>query len=258
MNVLKDQVAIVTGAGSGIGAATAVRFVEEGASVVLVGRTRSKLEGTARRINKPDRVIVLPGDVRDEETAVEAVREVDERFGRLDVVVSNAAAYTPTPFPQATLTEWLDNMFNIILVGAYRFARESARYMIDKKIAGRIINVTSIHGTQAERNASNYGAAKAAVNQFTRCLAIELSPYNIRANAVAPGFVDTPMSVWEGQNELESPRFLQQYVAERRIPMARAAKPEEIAGTILFLASNDSSYVTGHVLVADGGLTCTF
>lgn len=258
MGVLQDQVAIITGAGSGIGAATAVRFVEEGAAVIINGRTRSKLEEVARKINRPDKVVILPGDVRDERLAPEAVREADKRFGRLDVVVSNAAAYSPTPFPQATLNEWLDKMFNIILHGAYQLAREASRYMIDKKIAGRIINVTSIHGTQGERGASNYGAAKAAVNQFTRCLAIELAPYNIRANAVAPGFIDTPMAVYDGQNELESARFLQQYVAERRIPLARAGLSEEIAGTILFLASNDSSYVTGHVLVADGGLTCTF
>jgi len=258
VGALQDQVAIITGAGSGIGAATAVRFVQEGAAVVINGRTRSKLEEVARRINRPDKVVILPGDVREERLAEEAVRQADERFGRLDVLVSNAAAYSPTPFPESTLNEWLDNMFNTIMHGAYRFAREAARYMIARKIAGRIVNVTSIHGTQGESRASNYGAAKAAVNQFTRCLAIELAPYNIRANAVAPGFIDTPMSVYEGQNELESPRFLQQYVAERRIPMARAGKSEEIAGTILFLASSDSSYVTGHVLVADGGLTCTF
>lgn len=257
MGRLQDQAAIITGAGSGIGAATAVRFIEEGASVVIVGRTRSKLEETARRINQPKRVVVVAGDVREETVARDAIRAADEHFGRLDVLVSNAAVCTPVPFPDAELPEWLEN-FNIVLVGAFRFAREAARYMIARKTAGRIVNVTSIHGTQAEVGASNYGAAKAAVNQFTRCLAVELAPYNIRANAVAPGFVDTPMSIYDGQNELESPRFLAEYVGQRRIPMARAGQPEEIAGTIVFLASQDASYVTGHVLVADGGLTCTF
>jgi NAD(P)-dependent dehydrogenase (short-subunit alcohol dehydrogenase family) len=257
VGVLQNQVAIVTGAGSGIGAATAIRFVQEGASVILVGRTRSKLEDTAGRINAPEKVVILAGDVREQQTAEEAVRQADQRYGRLDVVVSNAAVCVPISFPDALFSDWLKN-FNIVLEGAFRFAREASRYMIAKKIAGRFVTVTSIHGTQAERGSSNYGAAKAAVNQFTRCLAVELAPYNIRANAVAPGFVDTPMSITDGQNELESPRFLQQYVGERRIPMARAGRPEEIAGTILFLASDDSGYVTGHVLVADGGLTCTF
>lgn len=257
MGMLQDQVAIITGAGSGIGAATAIRFVEEGASVVLVGRTRSKLEETAKRINQPRRVFIVAGDVRDERVAEDAVRAADEHYGRLDVVVSNAAVCQRTPFPETDLPGWLEN-FNVVLVGAFRFARAASRYMIAKQIPGRIVNVTSIHGTQAEAGASNYGAAKAGVNQFTRCLAVELAPHGIRANAVAPGFVDTPMSVYDGQNELEAPRFLQQYVAERRIPLARAGQPEEIAATILFLASKESNYVTGHVLVADGGLTCTF
>ena len=118
--------------------------------------------------------------------------------------------------------------------------------------------MTSIHGTQAEPLASSYGAAKAAVNQFTRCMAVELAPHDIRANAVAPGFVATPMSVSEGVNELETEPFKKTYVEGRRIPLARAGQPEEIAAAILFLASGESSYVNGQVLTVDGGLTCTF
>ncbi len=257
MGILSGQSAIVTGAGSGIGAATAVRFVQEGASVVLVGRTKSKLDDVAGKIGQPGKVAVVPGDVSDQRTVDAAVRAAQDRFGRLDVVVNNAASFVPTPFPGTDFDTWR-GVFDIILQGAFRFSREAGRVMIASKTAGRIINVTSIHGTQGELNASNYGSAKAAVNQFTRCLAIELAPHNIRVNAVAPGFVDTPMAVYNGVNELESPRFLKQYVEERRIPLARAAQSEEIAGTILFLAGPDSSYVTGHVLVADGGLTCTF
>lgn len=257
MDVLKGQAAIVTGAGTGIGASTAIRFVQEGASVVIVGRRESKLQETAQAIGNPQRVAIVAGDVVEERTAESAVRTCLERFGRLDVVVNNAAAFNPTPFPAADLTEWR-RIFDAILQGSFHFTRLASKVMIERKIAGRIINVTSIHGTQGEANASNYGSAKAAVNQFTRCMAIELAPHNIRVNALAPGFIDTPMSVYNGVNELENPRFLQQYVAERRIPLARAGQPEEMAGTILFLASPDSSYVTGHVLVADGGLTCTF
>jgi NAD(P)-dependent dehydrogenase (short-subunit alcohol dehydrogenase family) len=255
--MLAGQVAIITGAGSGIGAATALRFVEEGASVVMVGRTRSKLEELAARLRVRDRGAIVVGDVRDEGTATAAIGTAGERFGRLDVVVNNAAISVPTPFPEVELASWRE-VFDVILVGAFRFCREAARVMIDSGTAGRIVNVTSIHGTQAEHQSSGYGAAKAAVNQFTRCMAVDLAPHGIRVNAVAPGFVDTPMSITDGVNELETPRFLQQYVKERRIPMARAARPEEIAGPILFLAGEDSSYITGHVLVVDGGLTCTF
>ncbi len=257
MGVLTNQAAIITGAGTGIGAAAAVRFVREGASVVIVGRRESKLHEVARAIGEPRRVAVVAGDVVEVKTAQTAVDLCLERFGRLDVVVSNAAVFKPTPFLTSSYQDWR-SVFDIILLGSYHFTQLGARAMIERKIAGRIVNVTSIHGTQGEANASNYGAAKAAVNQFTRCMAIELAPYNIRVNSLAPGFVDTPMSVYNGVNELENPRFLQQYVAERRIPLARASKPEEMAGSILFLASDDSSYVTGHVLVADGGLTCTF
>lgn len=257
MPILKDQVAIVTGAGTGIGAAAAVRFVQEGASVILVGRREHKLKETADRTGNPDRVVLIPGDVRDQQVAESAVRTAERRFGRLDIVVSNAAFFSPVDFPDGDYDRWRE-MLDVILVGSFRFSREGARLMIARGISGRIVNVTSIHGTQAEPKASSYGAAKAAVNQFTRCMAIELAPYNIRANAVAPGFVNTPMSVIDGVNELETEKFRKLYVEGRRIPLARAAKPEEIAAAILFLASNESSYITGHVLTVDGGLTCTF
>jgi NAD(P)-dependent dehydrogenase (short-subunit alcohol dehydrogenase family) len=256
MPALKDQVAIITGAGSGIGAATAVRFVSEGASVVLVGRSKDKLADTYQHIGLKDRVALVPGDVRNQQTAESAVRTALERFGRLDILVNNAAMCYPVPFPESEIHIWLE-ILDIILMGAYRFSREAAKAMIAKGIAGRIVCVSSIHGTQTEPRASNYGAAKAALNQFTRCLAVELAPHNIRANVVAPGYVDTPMSVCDGVNELQTPRFLQEYVKNRRIPMARPGRPEEIASVVLFLASEESSYVNGHILVADGGHTCT-
>lgn len=256
MCLLDGEVAIVTGAGTGIGAATAVRFVKEGASVVLVGRRREKLEDTARATGQPNRVVVVPGDVRDQAT-VDAAIAAAMKLGRLHVVVSNAAVSYPVGFPDADFETWRD-IFDIIVVGAFRFCREAAKVMIANKTAGRLVNVTSIHGTQAEPRASAYGAAKAAVNQFSRALSVELAPHNIRVNVVAPGFVDTPMSVYNGENELESDWFKRFYVEARKIPMARAGRPEEIASAILFLASRESSYMTGHVMIVDGGLTATF
>ena len=256
MCLLDGEVAIVTGAGTGIGAATAVRFVREGASVVLVGRRRKKLEETATATGQPNRVVVVPGDVRDQAT-VDAAIAAAMKLGRLHVVVSNAAVSYPVGFPDADFETWRD-IFDIIVVGAFRFCREAAKVMIANKTAGRLVNVTSIHGTQAEPRAAAYGAAKAAVNQFSRALSVELAPHNIRVNVVAPGFVDTPMSVYNGENELESDWFKRFYVEARKIPMARAGRPEEIASAILFLASRESSYMTGHVMIVDGGLTATF
>jgi NAD(P)-dependent dehydrogenase (short-subunit alcohol dehydrogenase family) len=257
VGVLENQVAIVTGAASGIGAATTRRFIREGAAVVMVDIDRRQLEATAAGLDRPDRAATVVGDVADRDVAGAAVACARERFGRLDVLVNNAARYDNTPFPERDFEEW-KRVFDVILVGAFHFCRQAAQAMIAAGVPGRIVNVTSIHGRHGEKGASHYGAAKAALNQFTRCLAIELAPHGIRVNAVAPGFVDTPMSVYNGVNELETPRFVQQYVQERRIPLARPARPEEIAGVIVFLASDDAGYVTGHVLVADGGLTCTF
>lgn len=257
MSLLQDQVAIITGAGTGIGAATAVRLAKEGASVILVGRRREKLDEVAGLIGPPTRVAVVPGDVREKVVVEQAVRTADQRFGRLDILVNNAAFMKTAFFIEVDFDSWRQ-MLDVILFGCVKFSREAARLMIAKGIAGRIVNVTSIHGTQAEAGASSYGAAKAAVNQFTRCMAVELAPYSIRANSVAPGFVDTPMSWADGVNELETDFFKEHYVKRRRIPMARAGQPEEIAAAILFLASEESSYVNGHVLTVDGGLTCTF
>jgi NAD(P)-dependent dehydrogenase (short-subunit alcohol dehydrogenase family) len=254
---LAKQAAIITGAGTGIGAATAELFVREGASVVIVGRRKEKLNEVAAKIGQPAQVAVVAGDVRELATAQQAVETARQRIGRLDVVVNNAAFYDPAPFPDADLEQWR-RMFDVLILGSFHFSREASRAMIATGTRGRIVNVTSIHGTQAEPKASSYGAAKAAINQFTRCLAVEMAPHGIRANAVAPGFVDTPMSVYNGVNELESEWFRKNYVEGRRIPLARPAQSSEIAPAILFLASEESSYVTGHVMVVDGGLTCTF
>src|SRR4051812_43186417 len=126
MSKLTGQAAIVTGAGSGIGEATAIRFVREGASVVLVGRTRSKLENVANQINQPDRVAIVAGDVAQLQTAESAIKIAQDRFKRLDIVVNNAAMFEPTPFPQTDLTKWR-TVFDIILQGAFHFTREASR-----------------------------------------------------------------------------------------------------------------------------------
>lgn len=257
MGRLDNQVAIITGAGTGIGEAAAKLFSQEGAAVVMVGRRRDKLEEAAERTGLLEKTCILPGDVREQATAQAAVRAAREKFGRLDIVMSSAAFYDPAVFPDAELDHWR-SMFDVIMLGSFHFCREAARDMIANKTPGRLVNVTSIHGTQAEPRASSYGAAKAAVNQFTRCIAVELAPHNIRANAVAPGFINTPMSIYKGVNELETEWFRKQYLEPRRIPLARPGRPEEVAQVILFLASEESSYVTGHVVVVDGGLTCTF
>ena len=142
-----------------------------------------------------------------------------------------------------------------MLDGAVRMTRVAVPLM---RTGGRVIHITSIHGGRAEANASAYAMAKAAINAFCRGLAVELAPQGILANAIAPGFVDTPMSVVNGVNELESEWFKSNYVAGHHLPLRRAAKPEEIAGVAAFLAGPDATYITGQVITVDGGLTITF
>jgi len=257
MSMLRDRVAIITGAASGIGAATAIRFVQEGARVVLVDRNEQGLKETREAVVDPEKVAYIVGDVRDQSAVDSSVGAAEVRFGRIDILVNNAGVAYPVPFPERDTDSWLE-ILDITLISAFRFCRAASKAMITCGSPGAIVNVTSIHGTHAERCFSNYGAAKAALNQFTRCLAVELAPYSIRANAVAPGYVETPMSVIEGKSERAEPHFLEEYTQRRRIPLGRAGKAEEIASVILFLASDESSYVNGHVLVVDGGLTCGF
>ena len=130
--------------------------------------------------------------------------------------------------------------------------------MVDRSSGGRIVNVSSINAFLGLLQSSHYNTAKGAVDQLTRCLAVEWAPYGILVNGVAPGYVDTPMSIVDGVNELETEEFQEIYVRRRRIPLARAAQPQEIAEVVAFLASDRCTYMTGHTIVVDGGLTVTF
>lgn len=257
MGIFDNRVAIVTGAGTGIGAATTELLVGGGASVVLVGIRDDQLVETAARIGRPDQTAVLPGDVRDRETALRAVETAKQRFGSVDILVNNAAMFDPVPFPDGDFDVWR-RMFDVVIFGLFHFSREASLAMIADKRPGRIVNVSSIQARYAEAGSSSYATAKAGMNQFTRNMAVELAPHGIRVNAVAPGFIDTPICVTNGINVLHTDWFKRNYVENRRIPLARAGGPEEVARAIAFLAGDGSSYITGQVLTVDGGLTCTF
>ena len=244
---------IITGASSGIGKAAAQRFAREGWEVCLVARREPLLRQLIDSL-PPGKHLLCAGAYEDPATAECITRAVKTEWGSLDALVNNAGVYQSADVIDSPLEEWR-KPFDIMVNGAVLMSRLAAPLLKD---GGRIIHVTSIHGDRVEMKASAYAMAKAAINHYCRGLALELAPRNILVNAVAPGFVDTPMSVVNGVNELEGEWFRKNYVEGHHLPLRRAAQPEEIAGVIYFLAGPDSSYITGQVITVDGGLTTTF
>ncbi|MBI4929040.1 MAG: SDR family oxidoreductase [Anaerolineae bacterium] len=244
---------IITGASSGIGKAAAVRFAAEGWEVCLVARREALLQEIFAGL-PAGKHLICPGAYEDPTTARKIHDAIRSEWGSLDVLVNNAGVFMTADAVNSPLEEWR-KPFDIMVNGAVSMTRLAAGLMND---GGRIIHVTSIHGDRVEAKASAYAMAKAAINHYCRGLALELAPRNILVNAIAPGFVDTPMSVVDGVNELEGEWFRKNYIEGHHLPLRRAAQPEEIASVAFFLAGPDSSYMTGQVLTVDGGLTITF
>ena len=245
---------IILGGGSGIGRATAERFAREGCRVVIAGPDANQLGNV---------LATLPGEghlaIRLDVTAAPDLenlnRTVKDSLGGFDVLVNSVGISRKQGVVNSDFKQW-DSSLQVMLYGAVRACRQLVPLLHD---GGRIIHITSIHYMRVAPGSSAYGMAKAALTQFTRSLAVELADRGILANAIAPGFVDTPMSVKEnGTNELESEWFELHYVRGGHLPLKRAARPEEIAGAAWFLAGPDASYITGSVLTVDGGLTITF
>jgi NAD(P)-dependent dehydrogenase (short-subunit alcohol dehydrogenase family) len=245
--------AIVTGASSGVGRAAAVRFAREGWDVCLTARRAGELQALCQEL-PPGEHLVCPGDYSDPATTETMRAAITDKWGALDALINCAGVYYPAHSIDTPPAEWR-RAFDTMVDGALNMTRMSVPFMT---AGGRIVHVTSIHGERGEPLASSYSMAKAALNQYCRVLAIELAPRGILVNAIAPGFIDTPMSVINGVNELEGDWFRQNYAEGHHLPLRRAAQPEEIAGVAYFLAGPDASYITGQVITVDGGLTITF
>jgi len=244
---------LVSGASSGIGKATAIRFAAEGWDVAINARRKALLAELENEL-PPGNHLVCAGDYSDPAAAGQIADQIRAAWGRLDALVNCAGVFFPGDAIETALDEWR-KPFDIMVNGAVHLTRLAVPLMT---AGGRIIHVTSIHGERAEARASSYSMAKAALNQYCRGLAVDLADRGILVNAIAPGFVDTPMSVVGGVNELETDWFRQNYVVGHHLPLKRAGRPEEIAGVAWFLAGPDASYITGQVLTVDGGLTITF
>lgn len=240
---------LITGAASGIGRAAARLLAGTGWTVIALDRHEAGLHALADELGS--RVIPCVLDLGDltEHTAL----DLD---GPLSALIQCAGVFQPADFLTDPLVEWR-RVFAVNFEAAHLLDRLIAPALIANG-GGSIVHVTSIHAWLSENHSSHYDAAKGALSALTRTLAIELAPHNIRVNAVAPGFVRTQMSIVDGVDELESELFRTHYAGRRRIPLARAAEPEEIAAPIAFLVSPGASYITGATLVVDGGLSVTF
>jgi 3-oxoacyl-[acyl-carrier protein] reductase len=248
--ILKDRVALVTGASRGIGACTTELLARRGAKVAVTARTASDLESLSAKIAaNGGEALVVPGDVMDSAQVEKIVQTVMGKWGRLDILVNNAGMGTPTqPVEQIPPQDW-DQTLALNLKSAFLCVRAAAPIMKRQKY-GRIINVSSFAGRNHSRlSGPHYGAAKAGLQGFTKHLAVELGPYGICTNAVAPSVVLTERvkNKWESRTEEERRTIL------GGIPLRRLAQPEEIATVIAFLASDDASYVNGVCIDINGG-----
>jgi len=245
---------VVTGASSGIGRATAVRFARDGWDVCVNARRAGRLEELVRAF-PPGQHLVCTGDYSEPLVQSQMEATLREQWGRVDALVNCAGIAQSAHVVESPIQEWR-RPFDMMLEGGVGITRVCVPLMPN---GGRIVHVTSIHGGRAEPGSSAYAMAKAALNQFCRGLAVELAPRGILVNAIAPGFIDTEMSLGpDGVSELETDWFRDNYVQGHHLPLRRAGRPEEIAGVAAFLAGPDATYLTGQVITVDGGLTITF
>src|SRR5215468_47418 len=256
--LLRDQVCIVTGAGQGLGRVIALEMAAEGGRVVLLERNPHTVTAVASEIErKGGHAEPYAMDVTDYDAYAAAIADVLRKLGRIDVLVNNAAINPPTAtILQDKLEDWRRTIA-INLEAVYMGSKLVAPHMAQKK-SGRIIHIASIQGFASSGEVGSYNAAKGGIIALTKSMAVELGPYGILVNAVAPGFMSTPMSIVNGVNETETPEFIEWYVTKGKVPLRRTGYPEDVAGTVLFLASSYCRYMTGQLLVVDGGLMSTF
>jgi len=243
MRGLEGKRVLVTGGASGIGAATAARFLEEGAQVCVLDRDAAGREKIVQEL--PALAGVLACDVAQHEQVQAAFEGAVEIMGGVDVLISNAGISIRHDFLDITPEEW-NRVLSVNLTGLFYVAQVTARHMIERG-GGVILNMASTNGILGYPYYADYNASKAGVIELTRSMALELAP-TVRVNAIAPGYVLTPMQRAEYTDEMLE-------AVNRKVPLRRHAQPEEVAALFAFLASNDAAYLTGHVYLIDGGET---
>ncbi len=242
---LKDKVAIITGAGRGIGEATAKKFAEEGAKVVVASLFAEEVETTVNEIKaEGGEAFGVVVDVTNREHVDKMINEAVEKYGRLDIIVNNAGITADSTLVKMTEEQW-DKVINVNLKGVYNCGQAAAKVMVEQG-SGVILNASSVVGIYGNYGQTNYAATKWGVIGMTKSWAKELGKKGVRANAVAPGFILTPMTEKMPEKVLD--------MMKEKAPVKRLGLPEDIANAYLYLASDEASFVTGTVLEITGGV----
>ncbi|MCB2299129.1 elongation factor P 5-aminopentanone reductase [Clostridium tagluense] len=243
---LKGKVAIVTGGSRGIGKGIAIELAKAGACVVINYKSNDMAaEKTMQEIREIGAyALKIKGDVSDYEFSKNLIKTTVEKLGKIDILINNAGISKVGLFMDATPSEW-DSILNVNLKGAINCSHNAVKEMIKQK-SGSIINISSMWGNVGASCEVIYSASKGAINSFTKALAKELAPSNIRVNAIAPGVIDTEMNSWLTEDDRES------LVSE--IPMMKFGEVEDVGMLVTFLASENSKYITGQIITIDGGM----
>ncbi len=244
---LEGKVAIVTGGAQGIGKGIVERYVKENAKVAIFDIDKDMLEATeAEMKSMGGDVMTFTVDVLSKEQIFNAVNAVADKWGHIDILVNDAGICPWADFLEIPEEDW-DKVMGINLKGYFLMSQAVGRIMSKQKDGGSIIHMSSVNGLAAEAQIAHYNVSKGGINMLTMSMALELAKYNIRVNAICPGFIDTRLN----RSDIENEEWLKEYL--KTIPMGRVGKPSDIASAAFFLASDDSAYITGHLLVVDGG-----
>lgn len=240
---LKNKIALVTGAGQGIGKTIALSLAKKGANIVIADINQSEAQITAEEIKKiGNESLASQCDVSKKTEITKLMNQLAQKFGKIDILINNAGIFPFVPFEKITESDW-DKVLNINLKSMFLLSQEAVKTMPEN---GKIINISSIAAFIGFESLTHYCASKGGVNSFTRALALELAPKKINVNAIAPGAIETP-----GASKMTDEKAKQQTIA--MIPLKRMGQPEDIANLAVFLSSDEANYITGQTIIVDGG-----